>query len=155
MLNILTGLPADKKNDKLFVERFMSVGSTKVICGSSTMKMFCRIQNITPEIKIVFEKNIPVAKYKIENINLATEGIITLNSCYKYLTNTKTEIIDDAVKLAELFDKNKTINFFVGLSQNKDSNNYKNFGLLPRIEIVNKIVDFLKQKNKTINVFED
>ena len=153
MLSILTGLPADKKNDKLFVERFMSVGSTKVICGSSTMKMFCRIQNITPKIKIAFEKNIPVAKYKIENINLATEGIITLNSCYKYLTNTKTEIIDDAVKLAELFNKNRTINFFVGTAQNEDSINYKQFDLLSRKQIIEKIIFYLKQKNKTVNIF--
>ena len=155
MLSILTGLPADEKNDKLFVERFMSVDAIKVICGSSTMKMFCRIQNIIPEIKIIFEKNIPVAKYKIENINLATEGIITLNSCYKYLINNKIKTIDDAVNLAGFFNKCQTINFFVGTAQNIDSNNYKNFGLLTRIEIVNKIVDFLKQKNKTINIFEE
>lgn len=153
MLSILTGLPADKQNDELFVQRFISVDSVKVICGSSTMKMFCRIQNITPEIKIILKENIPVAKYKIENINLATEGIITLNSCYKYLTNTKIKIIDDAINLAELFNKSQTISFFVGTAQNEDSINYKQFGLLPRKQIIEKIIFYLKQKNKTVNIF--
>ena len=152
MLSILTGLPVNKQNDKLFVQQFINTDAAKVICGSSTMKMFCRIQNITPEIKTVFEKNIPVAKYKIENIYLATEGVITLNECYKYLVGDKIEN-SDAVKLGDLLIEKQTINVFVGLSQNKDGSNYKNFGLLTRIEIVNKIVDFLKQKNKTVNIF--
>jgi len=154
MLSILTGLPADKQNDKLFVQQFISIVATRVICGSSTMKMFCRIQNITPKIKIVFEKNNPVAKYEIENINLATEGVITLNSCYKYLIGEKIEFSDNIVKLVELFNKSQTINFFIGLSQNKDSVNYEQFGLFTRKQIMEKIIFYLKQKNKIINIFE-
>ena len=91
MLSILTGLPVDKRNDEFFVRHFIDTDATKVICGSSTMKMFCRIQNITPVVNISLKKNIPIVKYKIKGIELATEGVITLNACYKFLKGKKTE----------------------------------------------------------------
>ena len=153
MLNILTGVPADRQNDKSFVKRFIASDAPKIICGSSTMKMFCRIQNITPKIKISFENNTTVAKYEIEGIYFATEGIITLNNCYKVLIGEKNES-PDALKLAKELLNFQTINFFVGTAQNKDSNTYKLFDLLPRKQIIEKIILYLKQKNKTVNKLE-
>lgn len=145
MLNILTGLPLDKNKDSAICKNFADSVGTKIILGSSTMKMYCSKLNIKPNIKIIISTNLPTTKYIIEGVDIASEGVITLNECYKLLLN-KTSTNKDAIEIIKLIQKEKSINFVIGMADNKQHQFYKENNLLPRIEIINKIIDLLKDK---------
>ncbi|MBR3627712.1 MAG: hypothetical protein IKN42_02560 [Elusimicrobia bacterium] len=143
MLNILTGLPKNKKDDNTICNKFANSIGTKIILGSSTMKMYCRELNIKPNIKIISETYSP--KYFINGIDFASEGVITLNECYKILSG-KNSYNKDAIKIVNFLNKETAINFIIGTADNKELLFYKQNNLLPRTKIVKKTIELLKDK---------
>jgi len=147
MLNILTGLPKNKKDDNTVCKNFANSIGYKIILGSSTMKMYCRELNIEPKIKINSATQSP--QYFINGIDFANEGVITLNECYKILYGNNSDNIS-AIEIAKLIIKENEINFVVGTADNGQHLFYKQHNLLPRTEIIKKIVELLKDKEITI-----
>lgn len=146
MLNILTGLPKNKNDDNTVCNKFANSIGYKIILGSSTMKMYCRELNIHPDIKIISATQSP--QYFITGIDIASEGVITLNECYKILSG-KTSDNKDAVAVTTILTKENEINFVAGTADNKQHQFYKQNNLLPRTEIIEKIVELLKDKKIT------
>lgn len=146
MLNILTGLPKNKNDDNTVCKKFANSIGYKIILGSSTMKMYCRELNIHPDIKIISATQAP--QYFITGIDIASEGVITLNECYKILSG-KTSDNKDAVAVTTILTKEKEINFIAGTADNKQHQFYKQNNLLPRTEIIEKIIELLKDKKIT------
>jgi len=144
-LNILTGLPKNKEDDLKVCQEFSDTIGKKVICGSSTMKMYCRELKIIPEINIIKTDSLPVVKYKIEGVDLATEGVITLNKCYQVLTGNKTDN-QEANQLAQLLNSGTNIKFIIGTSDNNEKEIYLKANLLTRREIVEKIAGIFSNK---------
>jgi len=147
MLTVLTGLPKDKSKDKSILTDFSNSAGKKIICGTSTIKTYCRILNITPKIIITCENDLPEAYYKLEGIFLACEGIITLNECYKNLSG-KTVKNKNAVILSETLKKENDLKFIIGSAENEDADFYKSKKLLLRKEIIDKITDILPDGKK-------
>ena len=147
MLNILTGLPQNKKDDNTICNKFANSVGTKIILGSSTMKMYCRELNIKPKIKIVSPQK-PMATYFIDSIDIATEGVITLNECYKILSG-KISDNQDAIDIAKLINQDNKINFIIGTADNGEHQFYKQNNIFSRTEIIKKIIDLLKDKKIT------
>ena len=142
MLSILTGLPLNRKKDlKLFLD-FEKTESVKVICGTSTIKAFCKSLSLNPEISFSEKDGIISANYKIEGIFLACEGIITLNDCHKILEGKQSKNKAAEILSCILKDENE-ISFTVGTAKNPDIDFYKKKNLLPREEIIDKIIDIL------------
>ena len=146
MLNILTGLPKNKNDDNTVCNKFANSIGYKIILGSSTMKMYCRELNIHPDIKIISATQSP--QYFITGIDIASEGVITLNECYKILSG-KTSDNKDAIAVTTILTKENEINFVAGTADNKQHQFYKQNNLLPRTEIIEKIVELLKDKKIT------
>ncbi|MBQ3942990.1 MAG: hypothetical protein II669_01585 [Elusimicrobia bacterium] len=146
MLNILTGLPQNKEKDNVICNNFAKSVGYKIILGSSTMKMYCRELNIQPDIKIISATQSP--QYFITGIDIASEGVITLNECYKILSN-KNSNNKQAFETASLLKRADEIKFIIGTADNKEQQFYKQNNLLPRIEIINKIIELLKDKKIT------
>ena len=112
MLNILTGLPKNKNDDNTICNKFANSIGNKIILGSSTMKMYCRELDIVPEIKML-SNDTTAPKYFIDGITIAAEGVITLNECYKLLSN-QTSNNKDAVEIVKLINQENEINFIIG-----------------------------------------
>ena len=146
MLNILTGLPKNKNNDNDICRKFVNSIGYKIILGSSTMKMYCRELNIEPDIKINSATQSP--QYFINGIDFANEGVITLNECYKILSGNNSDNIS-AIEVIKLIQKENEINFVVGTADNGQHLFYKQNNLLPRTEIIKKIIELLKDKKVT------
>lgn len=146
MLNILTGLPKNKKDDKVVCKKFANSIGFKIVLGSSTMKMYCREQNINPDIKMNPKTQLP--NYFINGIDFADEGVIILNECYKILLGNFSEN-SSANEVVNLIKKENTINFIIGTTDNGEHSFYKQNNLLPREEIVKKIIGLLKDKKIT------
>lgn len=150
MIHILTGLPRNKNNDKNICINFLNSVGYKIILGSSTMKMYCRELNIKAKIEILEINNLPTPKYLIEGIDIASEGTITLNEIYALLLNIKSANTE-AKQIVNLIETDDEISFVVGTASNKEFDFYKQHNLLPRLEIIKKIVKLLKNKNVKIN----
>lgn len=148
MLAILTGLPKNKEQDFDICKSFSMIEATKVICGSSTMKMYCRELNLTPEIEIV-NSVVPTVQYTIPNICLATEGAITLNKCYQILKGSKDTSIEANI-LANLIKSNFEIHFYIGTAKT-DTSLYKQNNIYPRYEIINLIIEHLTSTKVNIH----
>ena len=147
MLSILTGLSKDKVKDKNICIAFSKSVGKKAICGTTTMKVYCTQLNLKPKIIFTNTETLPVAKYTIEGIFLATEGVITLNECYRKLKGEHVEN-QDSIILAELLKKENEIAFIIGTAQNQDVIFYRKNNLLPRDEIINKVIDILPSDKK-------
>lgn len=152
-LNILSGTPKDKTNDDNFVLGFMQSQGIKVVCGGSTLKMLARITK--QEIEINNEgSSITPTSYKIKNITLATEGIITLNQVYNILhENIEISSTDSPVfELADYLSIADKINFWVGSSQSisGEIDEQKQQGIRNRPAIVELIADKLRSENKLV-----
>lgn len=146
MLNILTGLPKNKNNDNDICRKFANSIGYKIILGSSTMKMYCKELNIEPDIKINSATQSP--QYFINGIDFANEGVITLNECYKILSGNNSDNIS-AIEVIKLIQKENEINFVVGTADNGQHQFYRQSNLLPRTEIIKKIIELLKDKKVT------
>lgn len=145
MLNILTGLPLNKNNDNLICTGFANSIGHKILLGSSTMKMYCRELNLPHTIKTITTAKLPTVKYLIEGITIASEGIITLNECYKILSDKPSDNIN-AIETVNLLKQENKINFIIGTANNGQHSFYKQNNLLPRAEIIEKIINLLTNK---------
>lgn len=148
MLNILTGLPKDRKKDFSVCAGFSQKTGQKIICGSSTMKMYCRELNINPKITLVNEDQfLSQAVYNIEGVDFSCEGVITLNECCKILIGLRSQN-RQAFKLAGFLSQNRSIKFIVGTADNGDNETYRKNNILCRKEIIKKISDFLSVQHQ-------
>ncbi len=150
MIHILTGLPHNKNNDKNVCINFSKSVGHKIILGSSTMKMYCRELNIKAKIEILKTDNLPTPKYLIDGIDIASEGVLTLNEIYALLLNNKSAN-SEAEQIVHLIKTENEIRFTVGTANNKEFEFYKQNNLLPRVEIIEKIVTLLKDKTVKVN----
>ena len=149
MLTILTGLPKDKKDDIVVCKKLLTSNGKKAICGSSTMKMYCRELHIEPKIEII-NTAVPQVRYYIQNIDLASEGAITLNKCFHILKGNKDNDFQ-ANTLAKLIKDNKDIHFIVGTAQT-DTSLYKQNNIFPRTEIIKQITEFLNSNKFNVSL---
>ena len=154
VFTILSGPPVLRGNDEFIVNKFLSAAGKKAICGSTTMDIFCRVTGEKAAIDPSYYTDFVPPEYEIKGIDFASEGAITLNQCCNVL-NEKT-VLEKAttapVKLANLMLSCDIIHFIVGMSENKghDDIMFKQMGILPRKEIIDKIRKLLIKADKTV-----
>lgn len=164
-VNIFTGPPEKKEDDKRIIHEFMNAEGKKVVCGGTSANIAARIL----EKQIVTNMNYkdmslpPTAS--IEGIDLVTEGIITLGRMLKLLKQYESgdfdvEFFDEldaengASKLAKLLIEECTdINLFVGKSINAAHQDLDlPFELSVRMNLVEQLQDVAKKLGKTVRV---
>jgi hypothetical protein len=143
---ILSGPPFLKEKDETVIKNFASLKGAKAVCGSTTLKIFCAVTGKIAKLKP--ESFIPdnPPEYEVSGLDFASEGILTLNAVFADLKN--------GVKhpLSKLMLKADEIIFIEGASQNKlyDKKLFKRENVLPRDEIIDKIIISLRQAGKTV-----
>ena len=155
-LNVLTGPPAIKNNDKTVVMEFMSMKGTKVVCGSTTSEMTARILEVPVSMKEVPSAYHKPPSYEIEGVDYATEGAISLNQVYNILGESpdKLETDSSVSDLYRLFHSADTINFVVGTASNPGHENivFRQMGIFPREMIVKLLAEKLTKMGKLVNL---
>jgi len=143
-LYVLSGPPPLKENDELFIKKFLALDGKKAVCGSATLKIFCKAtgKNATVKTESLFSKK--STRYDVDGLDYASEGVITLNSCLKDLQNSQPNA------LAKLMLEADEIVFICGGAQNNESDLilFKSENILPRNEIIDKIIDALRKFGK-------
>jgi Stage II sporulation protein E (SpoIIE) len=122
---LLTGPPENHADDGRLVRRFMRKSGTKIVCGGSTSEMVARELKQPIEIESELGSLVCPPGYKIEGIDLATEGAVTLNQVYRILDCNPEEFPDDApvYRLCRLLQHADRIEIFLGDAINPGENN--------------------------------
>ena len=126
----------------------------KIVCGGTTAIITARILNKNLESNNNYNSVVSPPGYKIEGINLVTEGIVTLNQVYNLLDEDSLEQ-DDESPVFELLDillMADRVNIFTGKSNNSVGENivFKQQGILSRKVILQLIREKLIEKGKLV-----
>ncbi len=156
VINIFTGPPADEKDDRETVKKFLETDGIKVVCGSSTASIVARFlgQKLSVENKIV--SNIEPPRYEIKGIDLVTEGAITLNQVFNIIDEDPQDFTASTgvCTLHSLFAFADRVNFIVGKMKNEAHKDpvFLQLGVLSRTVIVPLIADKLRKKGKMVTL---
>lgn len=155
-LTILTGPPADPRNDLKVVRQFLNSRGKKIICGGTTSKIVSTIlkEPILPDKTV--DTLIAPPGYALKGIDLLTEGAMTLNQVYNILEIDPWNFDQDSsvTRLSLLLREADRILFIVGGSLNPASSHisYKQQGVLPRATIVPLLAAKLRTLGKHVSI---
>lgn len=153
IVNFMSGPPSDKNKDEYWVSDFIHSEGIHIVSGGSTAKMAARNLNLRMEVAST-ESVITPPSYLIDGIELATEGVITLNQVFHLLDEDPELYPKDspATELASMLKMADKINIWIGLAENMDEGSieFKQQGLLPRKKIITKIIEKLRLNQKLV-----
>ncbi len=154
--NILTGAPESPNRDDSTVRRFFEHEGFKIVCGGTTAKIVSRVTREILSIDESFASPITPPAYTLKNVDLVTEGAVTLNQLYNIIDADpeKLEKKNPVSELASYIRVADRINFFVGGSINpaNDDISYVQLRILPRRTIVQLLAEKLREKGKLVIV---
>lgn len=165
LVSILTGPPKNKEDDAKIVADFMKGNGKKVVCGGTTSEILARTlhREITTDMSTM-DPDIPPMSI-IHDIDLVTEGIVTLHQVIKLLEEYNKDDVDPdifleldknngASKMASLIIDNCTkVVFYVGTATNEaKSEKSLSFDVTTRNTIVNKFQEQLLAMGKDVEI---
>ena len=115
---IFTGPPFHSEKDSYYAKTFMEFKGKKAISGGTTANIISRELNIPISTDLSVNTGKLPGLLKMENVDLVTEGILTLTKTLEYLESEKYE--NNAAKtLMDFLLDSDVINFLVGAQMNK------------------------------------
>ena len=164
IVNIFTGPPKDKEDDRKLMMDFMASEGKKIVCGGTTSKIAAQYlgQNITNNNDGT--KEVPPTA-NIRGIDLVTEGVLTMSHTFKLLRRFDESDIDDeffdaldanngGAKLARILLEDCTeVNLFVGKANNEA--NYEGntlFDISIRKNLVVQLKEILEHLGKQVKI---
>jgi hypothetical protein len=155
-VHILTGPPAERQSDRKVIERFRHLSGSKIICGSTTADIAAQCLGVPVKNKPLSEAYYKPPQYEIEGIDLVTEGALTMNQVYNILEEDPHAYEADSCvsSLCVFLRAADAVNLLVGTAANPGYQNiiFRQMGILPRLVIVQKIVEKLKKMGKLVTV---
>jgi len=150
VINILSGPPADKTDDAIFVKRFLACDGLKVVCGSTTADMVARVMGKRVNMRGVPDSLATPPEYTIDGIDLVMEGAVTLNQAYNILEEDLKDGEEGVLRLCTLLRKADIVRLFEGQAENVAHNDltFKQMGILKRAIIMQLINDKLVKMGK-------
>jgi hypothetical protein len=153
-LTIFSGPPTDPRQDHDVIRRFLDSPGWKVICGGTTTRIVSDYLGKPMILDKSDESLIAPPSYRLETIDLLTEGAVTLNQVYNIL-DADPESFDEESGVTQIFhfmDAADLIHFIIGGSLNPAVNHisFKQRGVLPRATIVPLLADKLRSRGKRV-----
>jgi len=156
ILNILSGPPGNKTMDTAVIKEFMQMKGKKAVCGSTTVEMIARNLKVPVTMETISTEFHKPPAYKIDGIDLATEGAITLNQVYNIIEEKEDKLASDTSvsDLYRLLHNADTINIIIGTASNPAHKaiTFRQMGVIPREAIIPLLVEKLRKMGKLINV---
>jgi len=155
-VNILTGPPTRRDKDHETVRRFMLMEGSKVVCGGTTAQVVARALGVQVVMEPTPQSLLAPPRSFIENVDLVTEGAVTLNQVYNVL-DEDAEAFDEesgVTELHELLKDADRINLLVGSAINPATGDisFRQRGILTRQAIVPLITAKLEKLGKLVVV---
>lgn len=162
-MNLMIGPPSDAKDLGKMMTLFFAKEGKHIVCGGTTSYLAANYlgKEIKTELDYVDPEIPPTSE--IEGIDLATEGVITINRVLYYAKNyiedntcySEWSMLEDAAsRIAQLlFEEATDINFYVGKAINPAHQNPDlpiNFSI--KMRLIDELADCLKKMGKRVNV---
>ena len=164
IVNIFTGPPEDKEDDRKLMMDFMASEGKKIVCGGTTSKIAAQYlgQNITNNNDGT--KEVPPTA-NIRGIDLVSEGVLTMSHTFKLLRRFDEGDIDEeffdaldanngGAKLARILLEDCTeVNLFVGKANNEA--NYEGntlFDISIRKNLVVQLKEIMEHLGKQVKI---
>ena len=155
-LTVLTGPPASRADDARVIAALMNAPGRKVICGSSTTEIASRELKRPAVITGMRLTPDTPPEYRMEGVDLITEGVLTLNQAMNLLEGGVDLRAGDGVvfRLCRMLTEADAVTFLVGGGQNAGHEDplFRQLGVKPRQVIVEKLVECLQNKGKLVAV---
>lgn len=162
-MNVLIGPPSNPDDCRKMMSLFFSKEGKHVVCGGTTSNIAAEYLHKPLKTKLeYFDKDIPPTA-EIEGVDLATEGIITINKVLLYAQDYLKDNEsykewsykrDGASLIARmLFEEATDINFFVGMAVNPAHQNPNlpiNFSI--KMRLVDQLAECLKKMGKKTKI---
>jgi hypothetical protein len=158
ILTVLTGPPAKREEDALAVEALLSSTGKRVVCGGTTANMVAR--ELGREVIVDLETGTDAVppNGRIEGIDLATEGVLTLTKALEVLrseepTDKLRLRVDGASSLAVLLMEADEVRWLVGRALNpahQDPKLPKDLGL--KGQVVQALTEELRRNSKEVSI---
>ncbi|TDO83300.1 stage II sporulation protein E [Halanaerobium saccharolyticum] len=157
-LNIWSGPPLNKEDDKHLAQKIYNAEGKKVISGGTTAQIASREldEKLEPGLKY-YDKDIPPTS-KMKGFDLLTEGLLTLNKVLSLLKKYKPGQIpvagkDGASRFTRLLLESDSVQFFVGRAVNESHQSLNlpiNLGI--RSQIISQIAEQLRRIKKEVKI---
>lgn len=152
-LNLLSGPPADRGNDRAAIESFMNASGVKAICGSTTAEIASRVTARTLNRTGQLTEFTPPS-YTMEGIDLVAEGAVTLTQVYNILDEKPENVRGESAvaQLCKLFHAADRICFWTGGAVNPGHEDlaFRRMGILSRSVIIPLIAEKLTKAGKLV-----
>ncbi|RAK07113.1 stage II sporulation protein E [Halanaerobium saccharolyticum] len=157
-LNIWSGPPLKKADDKHLAQKIHNAEGKKVISGGTTAQIASREldEELEPGLEY-YDKDIPPTS-KMKGFDLLTEGLLTLNKVLSLLKKYKPGQIpvdgkDGASRFTRLLLESDSVQFFVGRAVNESHQSLNlpiNLGI--RSQIISQIAEQLRRIKKEVKI---
>ncbi len=158
-LMIFTGPPLDPSKDEDYAEQLLSFPGRKIICGGTTGNIVANYMAETIEMEIeTMSKELPPIG-KLNEVDLVTEGILTISKAKELLKQCQFEITrlptirNGAVLLAREILEADSIYFLVGQQINEFYQNPllpKNISI--RRSLIEELIQLLRDNQKNVMI---
>lgn len=154
IVNLLTGPPASQSQDAALVRRFITSEGLKIICGGSTAGMVARVLRRDLDVEQECASLMAPPRYRIEGVDLVTEGAVTLNQVYNVLDEDIRDLKEDSgvTELCALLHIADRVNILHGGAKNLTAGDiaFRQRGILTRDRILPLLAEKLRASGKLV-----
>jgi len=155
-VNLFTGPPSRQEQDKEAVAAFMQSEGLKIVCGGTTAEIVARSLGYPVAVEQNATSLMTPPRYQIAEIDLVTEGAVTLTQVYNVLEEDTSVLKEDSgvTDLCAFLNIADRVNLFVGTAHNTagDDVSFRQRGILTRKQIVPLLVKRLQTLGKLVVV---
>lgn len=155
IVNILTGPPRQKTEDAPVARAFVQLEGKKVVCGGTTAKIVS--QQLKRHLAVGSDTSmIAPPDYRLDGLDLATEGAVTLNQVYNILDEDprQYERNTGVTRLCEMLRGADYVRFVMGSAKNEGHGDisFRQRGILHRNTIVPLLAEKLRTRGKLVSI---
>lgn len=153
VLYILTGPPARPADDRSVMQAFMEAEGRKAVCGGTTTRMLAAFMAVAAAVH-PGEFGSP-SHYDVPGIDLATEGVITLNRLNNIFFEPElaSRAGQGVARLLQLVLDSDEIHFWVGQAANPaQAEMFRPSGLLDRSHVIQELAEKLREVGKFVDI---
>lgn len=156
VVTLFTGPPVDRTKDQSIVRDFLQRPGSKAVCGGTTAKLVQRSTGGELLIDQASHSLIAPPCYLLPDIDLATEGAVTLNHVYNIWNadDSGLESGSGPTRLRAMLKQADRIDILCGSAQNSAVEDvaFRQQGIIGRDEIVKLLADRLRDDGKLVTL---
>ncbi|WP_461245968.1 SpoIIE family protein phosphatase [Treponema sp. R6D11] len=153
-LTLLTGPPSNRSMNHNYALNFKNMPGKKIICGSTTTDIISEELGLKVETISMGKSYGQLPEYRIEGIDLVTEGAITLNQVNNILDEPVERLSDDSVaeRLCFMLHTADIVYLMIGNAANSahDDLIFKQTGIQIRKNVIRQIAERLRKLGKLV-----